>query len=455
MQQQVRGAWESLLLKTWIAFAVPSLTCAMIACDLSPSSADQYESAVVGGQPEQGYLAVGSLTDSHWSTPFCAATLIAPRAVVTAGHCVYHNSYLPTVHFPQQSATVERIVIHPQYVPLYSGLPGNDVAVLVLSIPVTAMRPMTVASAQAGMTARYVGYGRSTPGGGYEQYEGHSGERKGADQKVITVGNTTIDATGIDGGLCWGDSGGPLLEKGGNKVFGVLSGFPPGQPLDCQVGDSMRFTRLESYRDFLDQTLDSISQASQASQDGGAPTITMAAIPTIAPPGGTYLTPQLVTLATSEVAAEIFYTTNGTLPTGTGTSDTRYTGPFEVTTDTTVIAFTRVTDKRDSDPIVATYAIRSNVTLFAPVIAPSGGEYSSAVAVSLSANPADATICYTTDGNVPTCDPSKPIYDMCTGTSTRFVDSRVVLSKNTTVRAIACKTGQGWSAEASASYIFR
>lgn len=59
----------------------------------------------------------------------------------------------------------------------------------------------------------------------------------------------SLDVTGVDGGLCWGDSGGGLFETAQSSVVGVLSDFDA--DFDCQIGNDMIFTRLASFQDFI------------------------------------------------------------------------------------------------------------------------------------------------------------------------------------------------------------
>ncbi len=59
------------------------------------------------------------------------------------------------------------------------------------------------------------------------------------------------------------------------------------------------------------------------------------AAPTISPAAGTYTSTQTVTLSTTSIGAQIYYTTNGSTPT---TSSTLYTAPFTLTNTATVKA---------------------------------------------------------------------------------------------------------------------
>ncbi len=83
-------------------------------------------------------------------------------------------------------------------------------------------------------------------------------------------------------------------------------------------------------------------------------------------------------------------------------------------------------------------------------------ERSSLQQVTLSSTTSGAIFCYTTDGGAPACDPTKPISEMCVGTSVRYVTGAAPrISSVTTVRALACKAGSTTSSSVSASYSFR
>ncbi|MFB9275627.1 beta-1,3-glucanase family protein [Cohnella cellulosilytica] len=81
------------------------------------------------------------------------------------------------------------------------------------------------------------------------------------------------------------------------------------------------------------------------------------ASPTFAPAGGTYATPQNVTLATSTPGATIKYTTDGSTPTAASLT---YTGPISVSTTTTVKAIAMKAGMTDSDLASAAYKISVN-----------------------------------------------------------------------------------------------
>jgi hypothetical protein len=82
------------------------------------------------------------------------------------------------------------------------------------------------------------------------------------------------------------------------------------------------------------------------------------ATPSISPFGGQFSGPQIVTLQSSTSGATIRYTTDGSFP--TATSGTVYTGPFTVSTTTTVRAIATSPGLFDSNTATAVFTINDN-----------------------------------------------------------------------------------------------
>ncbi len=160
------------------------------------------------------------------------------------------------------------------------------------------------------------------------------------------------------------------------------------------------------------------------------------AAPAIAPPGGDYSSPQMLTIKTNTEGAQIRYTTDGNAP--ALKSGTLYADSFEVAATTTVKAQAFKPGWQASAVTSEQYDI--DLVAAEPVFSPVPGVYTEALQVSLATGTAGASIRYTTDGNEPSS---------TTGT---LYSGAFTVAATTTIKAIACKTGWGDSAVVSGTY---
>jgi hypothetical protein len=168
-----------------------------------------------------------------------------------------------------------------------------------------------------------------------------------------------------------------------------------------------------------------------------APSPTTAS-PVFSPLGGTFTTPQNVTLSDSTAGAVIYYTTNGTTPT---TSSAVYSGAIPVGMGTTTVEAMAVASGASQSAVVtATYVVSQAMTA-APTFNPAAGTYSTPPNVTLSDSTAGAVIYFTTNGTSPT-------------TSSFVYTGPIVLGTGTTtVEAMAVASGASQSAVATATYV--
>ncbi|MFO0736653.1 MAG: trypsin-like serine protease [Labilithrix sp.] len=187
------------------------------------------ESEIVGGSLTSSYAAVGALTTST-GFPFCTGTVIAPRVVVTAAHCLAEPGTSasgirfalgPDANNPSSVLRVKRIAYHPQYDEQQI---KNDIGVVILSAdapvaPVPANTSMT--SSWVGKSLTFVGYGvtnGSTQTG--------AGRKRVVSIPISQVGATQFAYQTRGKNTCNGDSGGPAFatDASGNlTVVGVTS----------------------------------------------------------------------------------------------------------------------------------------------------------------------------------------------------------------------------------------
>jgi hypothetical protein len=119
-------------------------------------------------------------------------------------------------------------------------------------------------------------------------------------------------------------------------------------------------------------------------------------VPSVFPEPGVYSQPILVHLSTTAAGAQIYYTTDGSIP---STSSNIYNAPLIISQTTLLKAITYL-NGNSSEVFTGWYNININST--APEIDPNGGEFTGSVSVSLSTTTPNGIIRYTTNGSEPT-----------------------------------------------------
>ena len=225
-----------------LAVAVP-----LFAAAGNVGTASAQDGRIVGGTPvaDGKYTFMASLK-GRWGSHFCGGTLIAPRYVLTASHCVDRKRVRDVPQVVIGSATlsgtngvtaaVSRIIMHPNY-----GKPvqyAHDAALLELSTAVTSIAPIAVDSdSSATNPFEAAGYNLTTAGWGTTR-EGASccpDRMNEVDVPVVTdascgasYGSSFNAATMLCAGVggkdsCQGDSGGPLFDKARLVQLGTVS----------------------------------------------------------------------------------------------------------------------------------------------------------------------------------------------------------------------------------------
>jgi secreted trypsin-like serine protease len=236
--------------------SIAALSLLALASCVDAGPVGEEQRPIINGQVDQSHLAVVALTVSSWGGDFsfCSGTVIAPRAILTAGHCVEESGIAPSemsaffgtsVGDGSTSIPVTAAAVHPSYYVRQDGAPMYDVAVLTLSkdapVPPMAWQRTPLADI-SGKTVTLVGYGVTNA-----QRQSGDGTRRVVDLAVTQMDESFIYYGDGVKGTCQGDSGGPMfLDVNGTlTVVGVTSW---GDQSCVQIGGN---TRVDVYSDFI------------------------------------------------------------------------------------------------------------------------------------------------------------------------------------------------------------
>lgn len=226
---------------------VVAMLCSLMGCAGESSDGvedgdfDATSSEIINGQADNGHPAVVAIrwqvtTAKGTGGSICTGTLVAPRTVLTAGHCVRpedasmrFSNYEVVFGSNANSATARRlpvasVVPHPRYNPQVFGAFDIGVVLLAADAPV---KPIPVAKSLPNLTGRpvtHVGFGH-TVSINRETKSGAGGQKFMLTLPVTEHSNITLRTGNGQSGICNGDSGGPALANmnGGEVVVGVHS----------------------------------------------------------------------------------------------------------------------------------------------------------------------------------------------------------------------------------------
>jgi V8-like Glu-specific endopeptidase len=234
-----------------VALVVCSL---LTGCVAGAAAGDGDDAQIIGGVPETGYPAVGSLMFEGQSG--CTGTLVTADAVLTAGHCLAGTtadkvSFAVGADVTSGAANtypVASLTVHPQYQEGGESGPTYDIAVMRLAQP-AAEPPLPFntddASTLSGQEVLLVGYGLTArPSEGAEA----TGIKHSVTIPVQGVSEQFLDFAITDGKTgCFGDSGGPALLDGGTGP--VVVGVTSWGDTDCN--GEFHYTRTDVFADFV------------------------------------------------------------------------------------------------------------------------------------------------------------------------------------------------------------
>jgi MYXO-CTERM domain-containing protein len=222
------------------------------------------EQEIVVGTEDPGDPAVVMYIGEHAG---CSGTLVAPRVVVTASHCLASQPVVGAkIYFGADRASAKAIDVlysrrHPQYGAtqvLNRWL--NDIALILLAEdapaeaqPLPVLPPELSAALQEGAGGRIVGYGVADTGGFGKKHQGTVLISSVSRERFGTSPNPSL--------TCSGDSGGPLFlaVDGTEYLAGVTSTGDQG----CQSEGN--FARTDIYlRNFIEPFIASVAPGAAA-----------------------------------------------------------------------------------------------------------------------------------------------------------------------------------------------
>jgi uncharacterized protein (TIGR03382 family) len=239
---------------------------AFAAAHVSCGSADGGEAvgasraAITQGTPDTGDMGVVALLES--GTLVCTATLVAPRVLLTAAHCLPEGA-MPEAFFgesPQAGGTSVALLATVRHPDFDATTLTNDVAMALLADAApTGATPSPLPTAplgasSVGLALRLVGFGLTGP------TDTTPAQKREGNTVVASLSAQQLTFTPSPSQTCSGDSGGPAFATlGGVEVLvGVTSSGDP----QCDQGAID--TRVDAYESFITPFLQATAEGAAA-----------------------------------------------------------------------------------------------------------------------------------------------------------------------------------------------
>jgi len=242
-----------------IAFAALAALACEPGSDLTPDQTGRSQQPILGGDVSGPADDPAVVALANTFGPFCTGTLVTPRAVLTAAHCI--DQFDPSnpqlgIFFGSDSSAGGRVsVVGGATRPGWDGQVGpdkpNDIGLLILSQsqdPALPL-PMNLRAPEQGENYRHVGFGV------FDNNMPSDGRKREGTVTISAVGAGIISSGTAELSICFGDSGGPgfVVNDGVEHVAGVHS-FTSTENGGCRApaGDA----RVDAAMDWIQPWLD-------------------------------------------------------------------------------------------------------------------------------------------------------------------------------------------------------
>jgi hypothetical protein len=204
--------------------------------------------AITNGTPTTGDLGVAALVEG--GTLVCTATLVSPRVLLTAGHCLADGA-MPDAFFgsaPQGGTGTTIQIIATRVDPAFDASSlTNDIAMALLADDAPAgatpwpLPPGPLGASSVGMPLRIVGFGQTGPG------DTSPPQKRTGAASLGMLSATQFALMPSPSQTCEGDSGGPAFATigGVEVVVGVTSSG------GAQCNQGATDTRVDAYASFV------------------------------------------------------------------------------------------------------------------------------------------------------------------------------------------------------------